>query len=143
MMHKLILRGTGVALALGLLAGTLLAEDAPPPAAAPAPAAESKAPPEPCRRNAVPCVASWAVPSFNDKECGYYIGGGCAFRGCSDPGTGMGTWGWDYLGCIPRKIVLKYCPNCRYQGGTGAYQTQREKGKLLHALHAGKEEGEQ
>lgn len=52
---------------------------------------------------------------------GYYVGGGCAFKG-APPDALQGTWGWDYKGCgyLPRNVWLKWC--CRYQGGTGSYK---------------------
>jgi hypothetical protein len=68
------------------------------------------------------CTARYAHPSRECHGVGYYVGGGAAFGGdyrCCDEGT----WGWDYLGRIPKAIQLKWWHGRRYQGGTGAYRT--------------------
>ena len=131
--------------ALGLFAGVATAEDAPAasldkiPApgekaaapAEPAPPAKEEPKPEPCRKNVVPGIACWAKPGFTRKEDGYYVGGGCLYFGRGPNGTGYGVWGWDYIGCVPKRIMLKFCDRCKYQGGTGAYKTdgpERPKG---------------
>ena len=39
-----------------------------------------------------------------------------------------GTWGWDFRGgLIQRKVILNWWHGRRYQGGVGAYGTDREK----------------
>ena len=65
-----------------------------------------------------------ATASDTGNSIGYYVGGGCAFRG-GPPGPEQGIWGWDYIGpaWLPHNIVLGWCQRCREQGGTGAYQT--------------------
>jgi hypothetical protein len=52
---------------------------------------------------------------------GYYVGGGCAWRG--EPRyPDEGTYGWDYEGCyFARRVWLLWSHGRRYQGGTGAY----------------------
>ena len=69
-----------------------------------------------------PPIACYALPEMPWQYTGYYVGGGCAFKG-SPPDPSQGTWGWDYqgIGCLPRNVWLKWC--CRYQGGPGAYKT--------------------
>jgi hypothetical protein len=74
-------------------------------------------------------VASYAHPSRNVRETGYYVGGGAALHGdcrwCDE-----GTWGWDYMGTVPRLIQLKWWHGRRYQGGTGSYKTDGPR--LMH-----------
>ena len=67
-------------------------------------------------------VACYAVPSDAGHSIGYYVGGGAPCLGdarCLDEGT----WGWDYAGILPRRIVLGWFHGRRYQGGVGAYRT--------------------
>jgi hypothetical protein len=69
-------------------------------------------------------ISRCARPSNTPEYDGYYVGGGCAFRG-HGPGPEQGTWGWDWLGgrWVHPRVVLGWCDRCRYQGGTGAYKT--------------------
>jgi hypothetical protein len=61
---------------------------------------------------------------------GYAVGGGCPYPRHAEPPTAAeGTWGWDYQGWLPRWVTLGWWHG-RYQGGTGAYQTDGPK--LLH-----------
>jgi hypothetical protein len=66
-------------------------------------------------------ISKFARPSETPNYIGYYVGGGCTFRG-GPPGPTEGTYGWDYagLGCHFKKIVLNWCH--RYQGGQGPYK---------------------
>ena len=96
-------------LVVALWPGPAPADD-PPPAAATCPA-----PPRP-----VPGVAWWARPSDNGHYIGYYVGGGCLWRG-SEPGPDQGTWGWDYCGWLHPHIKLLWCPCDR--GYVPAYRT--------------------
>ncbi|MFL5245528.1 MAG: hypothetical protein ACJ8FY_25820 [Gemmataceae bacterium] len=71
-----------------------------------------------------PSVAPYARPSDTGRYCGYYVGGGSAWRG--EPRyPSEGTWGWDYcgFGILPKRIALQWSHGRRYQGGTGAYKT--------------------
>src|SRR5262245_40385346 len=62
-------------------------------------------------------VAWYARPSDTGAYVGYYVGGGCAWRG-QPRSAAEGTWGWDYRGFLfPRRIALNWCR--RYQGGVG------------------------
>ena len=68
-------------------------------------------------------VAWYARPSDTGAYVGYYVGGGCGWRG--QPRTPSdGTWGWDYSGFFfPRRIALNWCHCRRYQDGVGHYRT--------------------
>jgi hypothetical protein len=68
-------------------------------------------------------VAWYARPSDTAAYVGYYVGGGCAWRG--QPRTpAEGTWGWDYRGLFfLRRVGLNWCHCGRYQGGIGHYRT--------------------
>jgi hypothetical protein len=70
-------------------------------------------------------IACWAIPANNPHYAGYYVGGGCARPRQADGRViNEGTWGWDYRGWfIPRDIMNGWWHGRRYQGGTGAYQT--------------------
>jgi hypothetical protein len=75
------------------------------------------------------CVARYAIPGRNNRETGYFVGGGAALHGeprCQDEGT----WGWDYKGWICRAIELQWWHGTHYQGGTGSYRTDGPR--LLH-----------
>jgi hypothetical protein len=89
----------------------------------------------PCRGPYVLCVAPWARPSVTPAYTGYYVGGGCLWRG--DPHDRLdGTWGWDYEGnCFCRRIMLKWCHCRRYQDGTGSYQTEAPHRVDLPKVH--------
>jgi len=125
----------GAGCVLGWQAGKSLAQEPPaaPAAACPAaPAAEVPAKPpeeefhreEHYRPHNIPGVACYAQPSFGPHDVGYYVGGGCLHWGeYRDPA--VGTWGWDYEGCIPKCIILRWCH--KYQGGTGSYKTDGPK----------------
>lgn len=93
---------------------------------------EPPAPPPPGYGAYPLCVAPWAQPGRTPAYVGYYVGGGLPKRGepnCPDEGT----WGWDYQGrCLRRRVWLWWSHGRRYQGGTGAYQTD---GPDLHPLH--------
>jgi len=66
-------------------------------------------------------IACYARPGDSPAYIGYYVGGGSACRGeCRD--RTEGTWGWDYQGCLPRRVALLWTHGRRYQGGTGAYR---------------------
>ena len=70
-------------------------------------------------------VARCAAPSNTPAYGGYSVGGGCPCAG-GPPGPLQGTWGWDYF-ChrlFHPRVALGWC-DCRYQGGTGAYRTDR------------------
>lgn len=79
-------------------------------------------------------TSRWAVPSDNGGHVGYYVGGGCPHpRKAEGPTAEEGTWGWDYQGWFPlRRVALGWWHGRRYQGGTGAYQTDGPK--LLPAV---------
>jgi hypothetical protein len=69
-------------------------------------------------------VAPYARPSDTGRYCGYFVGGGAAWRG--EPRfPSEGTWGWDYcgFGILAKRIDLQWSHGRRYQGGTGAYKT--------------------
>jgi hypothetical protein len=97
--------------ALAFVAGAVAADD-------------TLAPGQPaCRSSYVLPIAPWARPSNTPDYVGYYVGGGCAWRG--EPRfPDEGTYGWDYGGCyFARRVWLLWCHGRRYQGGTGAYES--------------------
>jgi hypothetical protein len=73
-------------------------------------------------------VSCCAWPSDTKHYVGYYVGGGCPCFG-RPPCATEGTWGWDYQGCLARKVILNWCH--KYQGGVGAYRTVGENKESL------------
>lgn len=71
-------------------------------------------------------IARWAKPSDTGRYVGYYVGGGAwNYRQSDPPLPDEGTWGWDFAGGhFRRRVVLNWWHGRRYQGGTGAYQTE-------------------
>lgn len=72
------------------------------------------------------CVHSRAFPSDTGRYCGYYVGGGAAWRR-EGRYEDEGTWGWDYMGFWLHKRVALGWSHYRRQSGTGAYQTDGPK----------------
>src|SRR5262249_50245999 len=71
-----------------------------------------------------PAIAPWAIPSDTGHSVGSYIGGGCLFPRKAEPRLPEdGTWGWDYQGWFPRRVILGWWHGRKFQGGTGAYKT--------------------
>ena len=71
-----------------------------------------------------PRLFSWLLPSDTGHYIGYHVGGGSNHPHKAEPRReDDGTWGWDYRGCLPRCIVLRWTHGRRYQGGIGAYRT--------------------
>ena len=79
-----------------------------------------------------PRVAWWAIKSDTGHYVGYYVGGGCGMPHFAEPRrVDEGTWTWDYRGwLVPRRVMLDWWHGRRYQGGTGAYQSDGPK--LFH-----------
>jgi hypothetical protein len=78
-------------------------------------------------------VAPWARPSEWGRYVGYTVGGGCVhYRKAEPPHRDDGTWGWDYRGLFCRRVIAGWWHDRRYQGGTGAYQTDGPQ--LLHPV---------
>jgi hypothetical protein len=123
-----------LALGAALLATACHAE---PPLVEPVPAGGNGVPPVGRRGSgAPPSVACYAHPSNTKSYCGYYVGGGSAWRG-QPRCLNEGTWGWDYHGClIPQRVFLQWWHG-RYQGGSGAYKIDGP-----HFLKPGKHAGE-
>jgi hypothetical protein len=66
----------------------------------------------------------WTLPSDTGRLIGYHVGGGALPR-FGEPRYGdEGTWGWDYQGILPRRVMLNWWHGRRYQGGAGAYRTE-------------------
>jgi hypothetical protein len=65
------------------------------------------------------------MPSDTGRYTMYRVGGGCSCRLLADsPFPWEGTWGWDYVGrWLGPDVILGWWHGRRYQGGTGAYQT--------------------
>lgn len=66
----------------------------------------------------------WVLPSDTGHYLGYHVGGGAGHpRKAESRQPDEGTWGWDYQGLFPRRVMLGWWHGRRYQGGTGAYKT--------------------
>jgi hypothetical protein len=70
-------------------------------------------------------VSRFAQPSDTGRYTGGAIGGGALrLRKSDGPLPNEGTWGWDYTGGVfQRRVFLGWWHGRRYQGGSGAYQT--------------------
>ena len=70
-------------------------------------------------------VAWWAIPSDTGSYTMSLVGGGCPYPSLAQaPFPGEGTWGWEYVGNWVRShVIIGWWHGRRYQGGTGAYQT--------------------
>jgi hypothetical protein len=92
-------------------------------------------PPDEQRRAGYPLETSrFAQPSDTGRYTGGTIGGGVLRLRKSDrPLPNEGTWGWDYTGGLfQRRVFLGWWHGRRYQGGSGAYQTDGPH--ILHPL---------
>ncbi|MBI3821148.1 MAG: hypothetical protein HY289_00540 [Planctomycetes bacterium] len=70
----------------------------------------------------------WLLPSDTGRYIGYHVGGGAGQPRKAEPRQDdEGTWGWDYQGWLPRRVILGWWHGRRYQGGTGAYATDGPK----------------
>jgi hypothetical protein len=88
------------------------------------PAATHGEGPVPCGpARPAPGVAWWARPSDTGHYVGYYVGGGCLWRG-NAPAADQGTWGWDYatFSFLPR-IKLLWCRCEDRRADVPAYRT--------------------
>lgn len=72
----------------------------------------------------------WAVPSDNRRYGSYYVGGGLPVRGTGRFIPQQGTWGWDYLGVIPKRVNLRWGHNPTAVRSEGSYRT--EGPRLIH-----------
>jgi hypothetical protein len=70
-------------------------------------------------------VSPRARPSETPNYCGYYVGGGAAVRG-QPRYPNEGTWGWDYVGLLPKRVALGWWHGAHAQGGGGAYATDHK-----------------
>jgi hypothetical protein len=90
-------------------------------------------------------VSKCARPTNMPQYAGYYVGGGCVFKGGPPVyGAQQGTWGFDYVGgCVfcPH-VMLGFCYNCRYQGGIGSYSPDGKHVFNIFGIHIPKEECE-
>jgi len=71
-------------------------------------------------------IAWWAIPSDCKGFTVSLVGGGCPCPQKADPPRpDEGTWGWDFLGrFFKSNVLLGWWHERRYQGGSGAYQTE-------------------
>jgi hypothetical protein len=71
------------------------------------------------------CIAPHARSADTPNYNGYYVGGGAAFHGeCRCPQEG--TWGWDYVGILPKFVDLGWWHGRHAQGGGGSYATDHK-----------------
>jgi hypothetical protein len=78
-------------------------------------------------------VAWWAVPSNSPCNVGYYVGGGCALKKHADArAADEGTWGWDYQGYLPRRVMLGWWHGRCYQGGIQSYKVNGPRPQPRH-----------
>ena len=74
------------------------------------------------------CIPRWARFTYDDKYCGYFVGGGATFQG-KRPGLlrgerrywHEGTWGMDYAPWYSR-VRLQWFHGRRRQDGDGQYE---------------------
>jgi hypothetical protein len=77
---------------------------------------------EPCDRSGYQGRVAWfAVPSNSKGYAGYSLGGSKAIRG-SEPRSEEGTWGWDYRGIIPSRVMLRWNRGEYHEGSGGTYR---------------------
>jgi hypothetical protein len=88
-----------------------------------------RCPETPCEGHAragCPQLISWfARPADTPNYLGYYVGGGAAVHG-QPPCPDEGTWGWDYGGVIPKRVILQWWHGAHAQGGGGSYATSHK-----------------
>ena len=70
-------------------------------------------------------VGWWAVPGTNCRNyAAGYVGGGAVIDGDGPDQFADGTWGLDYVGIVvPKKVFLNWWHGRKFQGGSGAYET--------------------
>ena len=89
------------------------------------------------------CLRGHVQPTMTPSVRGYYVGGGTAVHGdCR--GAHDGTWGFDDTGFpawMTPRVRLRWSHGRRYQGGTGAYETDAEEG-AVHRLVPGHAAGD-
>lgn len=73
-------------------------------------------------------VHRMALPAYNCRDCGYFVGGGLPVLGEGPCQYHEGTWGWDYAGILfNKRVALNWGHGSRHQGGTGAYKSDGPK----------------
>ncbi len=109
---------SGIAISLVLVASARCGEQA-----------AQRCPETPCeshvRAGCPQVISKYARPSDTPNYCGYYVGGGAAAHG-QPRSADEGTWGWDYDGIFPKRIVLQWWHGEHAQGGGGAYATDHK-----------------
>lgn len=87
--------------------------------------------PSPCasqRGERSQTVRRMAVPAYNCRDGGYFVGGGIPVFGDGHCQYHEGTWGWDYGGILfNKRVALHWGHGSRHQGGTGAYKSDGPK----------------
>lgn len=79
---------------------------------------------EPTQQPPQPPQARIVLPSDTGHYRVYFLGGGAGNPRKAEPRRpDEGTWGWDYQGLLPRRIILGWWHGRRAQGGVGAYKT--------------------
>jgi hypothetical protein len=79
-----------------------------------------------CRAGFAQSVRKHAIPSNTRFFGGYYVGGGVPFGG-EGRYLDEGTFGWDYIGLVPKWVALNWTHGRREQGNGGTYKTDGPK----------------
>jgi len=79
-----------------------------------------------CRAGFSQSVRRHAIPATTRYYGGYYVGGGVPFLG-EGRYEDEGTFGWDFLGFVPKRVALNWTHGRREQGHGGTYKTDGPK----------------
>jgi hypothetical protein len=79
-----------------------------------------------CRAGFAQSLRPHAIPSRTRFYGGYYVGGGVPVFG-EGRYPDEGTFGWDFLGIVPKRVALHWTHGKREQGHGGTYETDGPK----------------
>jgi hypothetical protein len=79
-----------------------------------------------CRAGFSQSLRPHAIPSRTRYYGGYYVGGGVPVFG-EGRYPDEGTFGWDFLGIVPKRVALNWTHGHREQGHGGTYKTDGPK----------------
>jgi hypothetical protein len=79
-----------------------------------------------CRAGFSQSIHPHALPSRTRYYGGYYVGGGVPVFG-EGRYPDEGTFGWDFLGIVPKRVALNWTHGRREQGNGGTYKTDGPK----------------
>ena len=79
-----------------------------------------------CRAGFAQSVRMRSWPATSRYYGGYFVGGGAPIFG-EGRYEEEGTFGWDYLGLVPKRVALNWTHGRREQGNGGTYKTDGPK----------------